>query len=80
MAQGRQMKNFVPIAALLRRNPNLPLFRPRSSRIVSTGTGLASITPKTKKVIRTEPVQMSDGRMHAVHVQKGRLTPNRRHG
>ncbi|MGV0992902.1 MAG: PAS domain-containing protein [Mycobacterium sp.] len=71
VAQGRQMKNFIPIAVFLRRNPNLPAIQTAIVETVSTGTGLASITPKSKRVIRTEPVQMSDGRIHAVHVWCG---------
>ena len=71
VAQGRQMKNFVPIAVFLRRNPNLAAIQTAIAETVTTGTGLASITPKTNRVIRTEPVQMSDGRIHAVHVWSG---------
>jgi hypothetical protein len=32
---------------------------------------MVSITPKSRRVIRTEPVLMSDGRMHGVHVWIG---------
>lgn len=71
VAQGRQMKNFVPLAVFLRRNPNLAAIQTAITETVSTGTGLASITPKTKRVIRTEPVQMSDGRIHGVQVWSG---------
>jgi len=71
VAQGRQIKNFVPIAVFLRRNPNLAAIQTAIAETVATGTGLASITPKTKRVIRTEPVQMSDGRIHGVHVWCG---------
>lgn len=71
VAQGRQMKNFVPIALFLRRNPNLTSIQTAIAETVATGNGLASITPKTKRVIRTEPVQMSDGRIHGVHVWCG---------
>jgi len=38
---------------------------------VQTGQSLTSITPKRDRVIRTEPVLMSDGRMHGVHVWTG---------
>ena len=71
VAQGRQMKNFVPLRVFLRRNPNLAAIQTAIAETVSSGVGLASITPKTKRVIRTEPVQMSDGRIHAVHVWCG---------
>ncbi len=71
VAQGRQMKNFVPIAVFLRRNPDLAAIRTAIAETVAGGTGLASITPKSNKVIRTEPVVMSDGRIHGVHVWCG---------
>ena len=38
---------------------------------MQTGQSLTSITPKSDRVIRTEPVVMSDGRMHGVHVWTG---------
>lgn len=38
---------------------------------VRAGQGLSSITPKNDRVIRTEVVQMSDGRIHGVHVWIG---------
>ena len=71
VAQGRQMKNFVPIAVFLRRNPSLAAIQTAIAETVSSGTGLDSITPKSKRVIRTEPVQMIDGRIHGVHVWCG---------
>lgn len=71
VAQGRQMKNFVPLAGFLRRNPNLLAIQTAIIETVASGQPLASITPKTNRVIRTEPVEMSDGRIHAVHVWCG---------
>lgn len=71
VAQGREVKNFVPIAVFLRRNPNLAAIQTAITETVTSGTGLASITPTTKRVIRTEPVTMSDGRIHGVHVWCG---------
>lgn len=71
VAQGRQMKNFVPLTVFLRRNPSLAAIQTAITETVSTGQPLSSITPKNKRVIRTEPVQMSDGHMHAVHVWYG---------
>jgi hypothetical protein len=38
---------------------------------VRAGQGLSSITPKHDRVIRTEVVKMSDGRIHGVHVWIG---------
>jgi len=71
VAQGRQMKNFVPLAVFLRRNPNLAAIQTAITETVATRTGLASLTPKTKRIIRTEPVQMSDGCIHGVQVWSG---------
>jgi len=71
VAQGRQMKNFVPIGTFLRRDPDLAAIRTAIAETVDTGTGLASITPNANLVIRTEPVAMSDGRIHGVQVWCG---------
>lgn len=71
VGQGRSMKNFVPIAVFLRRNPNLAAIQTAIAETVATGQGLASITPNTNRVIRTEPVVMTDGRIHGVHVWCG---------
>lgn len=71
VAQGRQIKNFVPVPVFLRRNPNLAAIQTAIAETVTSGTGLASITPTSKRVIRTEPIAMSDGRIHAVQVWCG---------
>lgn len=71
VAQGRQIKNFVALDSFLRRNPSLTAIQTAIAETVGTGAGLASITPKRKRVIRTEPVQMPDGRIHGVHVWCG---------
>jgi hypothetical protein len=71
VAQGRQTKNLVPISAFLRRNPNLMAIQTAIGETVRAGQGLSSITPKNDRVIRTEVVLMSDGRIHGVHVWIG---------
>jgi hypothetical protein len=71
VAQGRHTKNLVPISAFLRRNPNLMAIQSAIGETVRAGQGLTSITPKNDRVIRTEVVQMSDGRIHGVHVWIG---------
>jgi hypothetical protein len=71
VAQGRQTKNQVSISAFLRRNPNLMAIQTAIGETVRAGVGLSSITPKNDRVIRTEVVQMSDGRIHGVHVWVG---------
>lgn len=71
VARGRQMQNLVPLEIYLRRSPYLAAVRTAIAETVSTGNSLASITPKSDRVIRTEPVKMSDGRMHGVHTWIG---------
>ncbi|BDB45410.1 MULTISPECIES: PAS domain-containing protein [Mycobacterium] len=71
VAQGRQLKNLVPITTFLRRSPYLAAVKTAIAESVQTGQALTSITPKSDRVIRTEPVIMSDGRIHGVHVWSG---------
>jgi hypothetical protein len=71
VAQGMQTKNLVPISAFLRRNPHLMAVQSAIAETLRSGKGLSSITPKNDRVIRTEVVQMSDGRIHGVHVWIG---------
>lgn len=71
VARGQQTKNLVPISAFLRRNPNLMAIQSAIGETVRAGQGLSSITPKNDRVIRTEVVRMSDGRIHGVHVWIG---------
>ena len=71
VAQGRQLKNLVPIKTFLRRSPYLSAVRTAIAESVQTGQSLTSITPKRDRVIRTEPVVMSDGYIHGVHVWTG---------
>ena len=71
VAQGRQLKNLVPITTFLRRSPYLSAVRTAIAETIQTGQSLTSITSRRDRVIRTEPVVMSDGRMHGVHVWTG---------
>lgn len=71
IAQGRQMKNFVPVGVFLRRNPHLAAIQTAIAETVAGGHALVRTIPTTDKVVRTEPVQMSDGCIHAVHVWCG---------
>ncbi|CDO91167.1 hypothetical protein AWC29_03360 [Mycobacterium triplex] len=71
VAQGRQLKNLVPITTFLRRSPHLAAVRTAIAESMRTGQSLTSITPKHDRVIRTEPVVMSDGCIHGVHVWTG---------
>jgi hypothetical protein len=71
VAQGRQLKNLVPITTFLRRSPHLAAVRTAIAETVQSGQSLTSITTKRDRVIRTEPVVMSDGYVHGVHVWTG---------
>ncbi|BBY19180.1 PAS domain-containing protein [Mycolicibacterium litorale] len=71
VARGARTENMVPISAFLRRNPHLMAVQTAIAETVRAGQGLSSITPKNDRVIRTEVVQMSDGRIHGVHVWVG---------
>lgn len=71
VAEGTEPKNLVPLNAFLRRRPGVAAIRTAIAETVQTGQSLASITPKTRRVIRTEPVRMTDGKVHGVHVWSG---------
>jgi hypothetical protein len=71
VAQGRQLKNLVPVTTFLRRSPHLAAVQTAIAESLQNGQSLTSITPKRDRVIRTEPVVMSDGRVHGVHVWTG---------
>ncbi|MCG5432795.1 DUF5628 domain-containing protein [Mycobacterium sp. MYCO198283] len=71
VAVGRQQKNMVPVNAFLRRSPLLSSVNAAIADTIRHGQGLSSAAPKKDRVIRTEPVQMSDGRVHGVHVWAG---------
>jgi hypothetical protein len=71
VAHGRSTKNLVPISAFLRRDPNLMAIQTAIGETVQAAQPLSSITPKHDRVIRTEVVQMTDGRIHGVHVWIG---------
>lgn len=71
VAQGQQTVDMVPISSFLRRNSSLMAIQSAIGETVRAGLPLTSITPKSDRVIRTEVVQMTDGRMHGVHVWVG---------
>ena len=71
VAQGRRTKNLVPISVFLRRSPNLMAIQTAIAETVRSGESMNTITPRNDRVIRTEPVKMSDGRMHGVQVWIG---------
>ncbi|WP_099024839.1 PAS domain-containing protein [Mycolicibacterium palauense] len=71
VAQGIRVKSFVPISTFLRRSPNRSAIQTAVAETVQTGAPLSSITPKRDRVIRTEPVRMSDGTVHGVQLWLG---------
>jgi triple sensor domain protein len=73
VAEGQHTRNLVPVSAFLRRNPNLMAIQTAINETVRAGKPLSSLTPKSDRVIRTEVVQMTDGRIHGVHVWVGPL-------
>ena len=73
VAQGRQATNMVPISDFLRRHPHLMAIQTAIGETVQSGKSLSSLTAKSDRVIRTEVVRMSDGRIHGVHVWIGPL-------
>ncbi len=73
VADGRQARNLIPISVFLRRSPDLMAIQTAISESVHSGEAMSTITPRNDRVIRTEPVVMSDGRVHGVHVWIGPL-------
>lgn len=71
VADGREPKDFVPVSAFCRRSPHLAAIRTAITETVSTASSLVSLAPKGNRVIRTEPVRMTDGVVHGVHVWVG---------
>ncbi len=73
VADGRHTKNLVPISVFLRRSPDLMAIQTAISDTVRSAEPMSTITPRNDRVIRTEPVVMSDGRVHGVHIWIGSL-------
>ncbi len=71
VAMGRQLQDLIPITTFLRRTPGRAAIQSAIAESMQTSKSLVSITPKKARVIRTEPVVMSDGRIHGVHVWSG---------
>src|ERR1700759_1006581 len=71
VAQGRQLKNLVPIKTFLRRSPYLAAVRTAIAESVQTGQALTTTPPKRPRIIRPERVERPDGYTHGVHVGTG---------
>ncbi len=70
VAQGRQMKNFVPLPMFLRRNPNLEAIGAAIADAAGSGTAVTAALPPDR-ILAAEPVVMSDGVVHGVQVWYG---------
>jgi hypothetical protein len=73
VADGRLTKNLVPISVFLRRSPDLMAIQTAISETARGREAMSTITPRNDRVIRTEPVLMTDGRLHGVQVWIGPL-------
>src|SRR5690348_883839 len=71
VAQGDQLKKLVPISVYLRRNPHLEMFRQAVADTAAAAEPLHRPTAADSRMVRTEPVVMSDGRVHGVHIWLG---------
>lgn len=71
VAHGTQTKTFVPITVFLRRNPNLDVILAAVAETVARGEGLTVTATANDRIIRTEAVVLSDGRVHGVHLWYG---------
>jgi hypothetical protein len=65
------LHDLVPVTVFLRRTARRAAIQSAIAESLHTGQSLVSLTPKKDRVIRTEPVVMSDGRVHGVHVWSG---------
>ena len=82
VAKGRQLQDLIPITTFLKRTSGRAAIQSAIAESMQTSKGLVSITPKKARVIRTEPIVMTDGRIHGVHVWSGPPTdepPDDRH-
>lgn len=71
VAQGDQLKNLVPLAVFLRRNPYLDTFQQAVADTAASAESLHRTAPRDHRMVRTEPVVMSDGRVHGVQIWLG---------
>jgi len=72
VAQGDQLKNLVPLTVFLRRNLQVEAVVQAVAETAATAMAQRSHL-QNDRLIRTEPVVMSDGRVHGVQVWLGPL-------
>jgi hypothetical protein len=71
VALGRQLKNMVPLRTFLRRNPSSGAIASAVTDTARTGRGVRRSLPGSDRMICTEAVRMSDGRVHGVQCWNG---------
>jgi len=71
IAQGHQLREFVSMEKLLRRNPHRYDVKEAVLRAASSAIGSVKTTADGNRLIVTEPVVMTDGRVHGVQVWTG---------
>jgi hypothetical protein len=71
VAQGHNLRRFVPLTSFLRRTSNITAIRAAVDATIDQKSGLVKTVADGQTIIRTEPILMSDGRMHGVHVWTG---------
>lgn len=74
VAQGHSLRKFVRLPTFFRRNPFLPDIVAAVDNAVRTASANVHTTSRGQRLIRTEPVLMSDGRVHGVQVWSGSAT------
>jgi hypothetical protein len=71
VALGTQLKQMVPLHTFLRRSAYSVVIAAAVQRTVWTGEGIKETLEGTDRAIRTEPVVMTDARVHGVQVWSG---------
>jgi hypothetical protein len=71
VALGAQPKQLVPLCTFLRRNPYAGVIAAAVTQTVRTARSMTEALEGTDRAIRTEPVLMTDGRVHGVQVWNG---------
>ena len=71
VAQGDLLRRFVPIEIFLRRNPHRRQIEFAITNAATSGAGAVQRSEHGTWLIHTEPVIMTDGRVHGVHVWTG---------
>jgi hypothetical protein len=71
VAQGHQLRKLVPVETFLRRNQYVRQIIEAVSEAASSAIGSIRQTMDGDRLIHTEPVVMTDGRVHGVHIWTG---------